>query len=115
MLTFKEGMENELAKYYKKDDANPQLRSGLKIKTEDKTLTYESCVGSVYTVNPRCTIKSIDYAEGTLVLYVADVEKKQIIWQSVLNGIIDQDAIRNNKNIRKTIQMMFKQFPYSKD
>ena len=112
----KNAIESEMQKYYKVDDASPELHVGLNVKIEDKKLTYRSCDSkSVYHEWPECRLKTYEYTEGTLLIFVADVSKNQLIWQASITGITSNDLIENEKLINRLVQNLFQKFPLYKD
>jgi len=109
-------IETEMQKYYRTDDASPELRVGLNVKIEDKKFTYRSCDNKdVYHEWPECRMKTYQYTEGTLLIFVADVAKNQLIWQASVSGITNNDLIENEKVINRLVQNLFQKFPLYKD
>lgn len=112
---FKEAIESEMRKYYTSDEVSPELHVGVNIKIEDKKFTYRSCDNKdIYHEWPECRMKTFEYTEGTLLVYVADVSKKQIIWQASLSGMTKEDLIENKKVINRIVENLFQTFPLHK-
>ena len=68
---------------HKTNVLNPQLQAGFKLIVEKKEATFYNCeVSDEYNYWRESTIDTIVYTEETLVVYVSDFEKNQIIWQA---------------------------------
>ena len=52
-----------------------------------------------------------DYKEGTLVVDMYDAKNKQLIWRSSAEDTVSDNADKNEKNLDKGIEKMFKKFP----
>jgi hypothetical protein len=55
-----------------------------------------------------------DYLEGTLVMDVFDGETKNLIWQGVATGTVQEKPEKRDKSIPKTIKKLMKKFPITK-
>ena len=70
-------------KGHKTNVINPQLQVGFQIVIEKKMNTFTNCeIQDNYNYWEKCTINTVEYTEETLVVYVSDFEKNQIIWQA---------------------------------
>jgi hypothetical protein len=52
-----------------------------------------------------------DYKEGTLVIDLYDAKTKQLIWRGSAEDTISDKAAKNEKNLEKGVEKMFKNFP----
>ena len=109
----KEGILAEMNKIgYQEVDLNPDLQVNFQIIINDKLMTIKNCSGiGVYDYWPDCRINTYDYTEGTLIIYVSDINKNQIIWQGSAMGILDVTPEKIKKVIDKTVIQIFKDYP----
>jgi hypothetical protein len=108
----KDAIESEMKNYYSVNDMIPELRVGVKISIEDKKFTYRSCDRQEdYHLWPECRLKTFEYSEGTLLIYVADVAKNQIIWNASIAGMTREDLIGNKKLIDNLVKSLFEKYP----
>lgn len=52
-----------------------------------------------------------DYKEGTLVIDLYDAKTKQLIWRGSAEDTVSNKAEKNEKNLNKAVEKMFKKFP----
>src|SRR6202162_561593 len=52
-----------------------------------------------------------DYTEGTLVVDLYDTKTKQLIWRGSAEDMVSNNAEKNEKNLNKGVEKMFKKFP----
>jgi hypothetical protein len=52
-----------------------------------------------------------DYKEGTLVIDMFDAKTKQLIWRGSAEDMISDKVSKNEKNLNKGVEKMFKDFP----
>ena len=52
-----------------------------------------------------------DYKEGTLVVDLYDAKTKQLIWRASAEDMLSDKAEKNEKNLDKGVEKMFKDFP----
>src|ERR1700758_1823931 len=52
-----------------------------------------------------------DYKEGTLVIDLYDAKTKQLIWRGSAEDMLSSKAEKNEKNLDKGVEKMFKKFP----
>ncbi|MGI9531671.1 DUF4136 domain-containing protein, partial [Lutimonas sp.] len=57
------------------------------------------------------TYSDSDYLEGTLVLDFLDESSKDLIWQGVATGTINQNPDKREKSIPKSVKKLMKKFP----
>jgi hypothetical protein len=90
----------------------PQLQAGFKILLRNEEVVFSNCDEQTeYEYWDTCTINKEVYTQETLVLYVSDINKNQVIWQAM----IDCDLNKPNKELRKYISQLvaviFKEYP----
>src|ERR1700680_4335500 len=52
-----------------------------------------------------------DYKEGTLVVDLYDTKTKPLIWRGSAEDMVSNNAEKNEKNLNKGVEKMFKKFP----
>jgi Domain of unknown function (DUF4136) len=52
-----------------------------------------------------------DYKEGTLLIDMYDAKSKQLIWRGSAEDTLSNNAEKNEKNLDKGVEKMFKKFP----
>jgi len=52
-----------------------------------------------------------DYKEGTLVVDIFDASSKQLLWRGDATGTVNGNPDKQQKNLDKEVQKMFKKFP----
>jgi hypothetical protein len=67
--------------------------------------------GSGYSTT---TYNEYDYLKGTLVMDVYDTNTKEMIWQGVATGTIQEKPEKRDKSIPKTVSKLMKKFPIQK-
>lgn len=104
--------EDMMDKGYVLDDATPQLLAGFHIVIKDRTVMTSNCRGfEEYQYWPECRVNTYYYTEGTLIIYITDISKNQIIWQGSAEGVLNIDPDKMEKTIAKTVSDIFKKFP----
>ncbi|WP_347921708.1 DUF4136 domain-containing protein [Pontimicrobium sp. SW4] len=106
-------VENEMInRGHKTNVMDPQLQAGFKLLVEEKEATFYDCKEQdEYSYWSECTINTTIYTEETLVVYVSDFEKNQIIWQASITC----DMSRYNKKlpsyVNELVETLFKEYP----
>ena len=59
----------------------------------------------------EATTTEQDYKEGTLVVDMFDAKTKQLIWRGSAEDTLSDKADKNEKNLDKGVEKMFKHFP----
>lgn len=52
-----------------------------------------------------------DYKEGTLIVDLYDAKTRQLIWRGSAESMLSDKAEKNEKNLEKGVEKMFKDFP----
>ena len=90
----------------------PQLQAGFRIVIEQKVATFTNCnVEYEYEYWKECTIDTIKYTEETLVVYVSDIAKNQVIWQASLTCSLNQSDKALKSYVRKIVESLFNEYP----
>lgn len=104
---------NELG--YQQNDSTSELLTGFHIVIKDRSVMTSQCHDfEYYQYWPECTVNTYFYTEGTLIIYVTDISKNQIIWQGSAEGILDIKEKDMEKVIRKTVDEIFEKYPLKK-
>jgi len=129
---FHSAIEYEMTKLgYEKVDNNADLAINVFLIIDQKTGTsaytdyYTSGVGVGYYYGPwgsnypggvsaYTTMHSYDYKEGTLVLDILDVKKKQLAWQGIAKKTIDSNPKSVDQGIKMVVAKLFTKFPVEK-
>ena len=99
---------------YRTNVVKPQLQSGFQILIVEKEATFKNCnLQEDYTYWKSCTIDSVKYTEQTLVVYVSDIEKNQIIWQASVNCDLNKSKSLLKSYIADLVEKLFKEYPKS--
>jgi hypothetical protein len=59
----------------------------------------------------EATTTEQDYKEGTLLIDMYDAKSKQLIWRGSAEDTLSNNAEKNEKNLNKGVEKMFKKFP----
>jgi len=97
---------------HKTNVLNPQLQVGFKLLVEEKEATFYNCeVQDEYNYWTKTTIDTVIYTEETLVIYVSDFEKNQVVWQASKTC----DMSRYNKKlpeyVNELVITLFNEYP----
>lgn len=106
------------------DTANPELAIMLFLKLDNKTTTraYTSHYGGYgygYAYPgwgwgggmTSTSYSDYHYTVGTLVVDVYETRTRQLIWQSVGAGTVDEDPRSRERSVPKAISYIFKRYP----
>jgi len=101
------------AKGLKEDFNNPDLLVGFTITVKDEqAIIYHRAEDSPVYYQPLETDREvINYLKGTLIIVMADRAKSQIVWQSNAISYMELNPDFSEKNIRKGIKRVLKNFP----
>lgn len=109
----KNAIANEMDRIgYVQDDTAPQLLAGFHIVIKDRTLMSSNCRDfAEYQYWPECQVNTYYYTEGTLIIYVTDISKNQIIWQGSTEGVLDIEPRDMEKAVNRTVMQIFEKYP----
>jgi hypothetical protein len=88
------------------------LQVGFKFVVKDQEISITNCYDEdEYSYWAGCKIETYNYAEQSLVVYVSDLDKNQIIWQgSIIKGLsISPEKLK--RTINRTIAKIFNEYP----
>ena len=91
---------------------NPQLEAGFRILIEEKSTTFTNCdVQYEYDYWRDCTVQTIEYTEETLVVYVSDIRKNQVIWQASMSCNLNRSKKRLHSYVQNIVETLFNEYP----
>ena len=94
------------------NEENPQLEVGFEIITEAKQTEIVECKKeNQYDYWPTCELVEYPYTEGTLIVYITDLSKRQVVWQSSVSGELENSAKIRKKVIEKIVKRIFEAYP----
>ena len=93
----------------------PDLEAGFKIIIKDQLAEVKSCGSDQENEYwTGCKIDIHEYTEGTLVLRLTDLDKKQVVWEGSAKGILINDQEKLQQIIERTVEQLFSTFSNSK-
>lgn len=101
------------SKGLKEDANNPDLLVGFTITMKDEqAVIYHRAEDSPIYYQPLETEREvISYLKGTLIIGMADRAESRIVWQSNAISYMELNPDFSEKNIRKGIKLVLKNFP----
>ena len=91
---------------------SPQLQAGFQLIVEEKEATFRNCEQQdEYGYWEECTIDTIVYTEETLVVYVSDMERNQIIWQASIPCNMNKSVAKLPEYIAGLVEQAFNEYP----
>ena len=110
-----EAVEAEMIKRgHRTNVLNPELQAGFQLVVQEKEATFTNCEHQdEYAYWDECTIDTIIYTEETLVLYVSDFEKRQIIWQASIECDMNKPEAKLTEYINNLVEELYNQYPKS--
>jgi hypothetical protein len=51
--------------------------------------------------------------EGTMIVSLYDTKRKELVWRGISENTLSNNGNKNQKNVEKAVQKMFKQWPKS--
>ena len=109
-------VEKEMIDFgHKTNVLNPQLQAGFKITIEEQQNTFKNCdYNNSLDYWQNCTICTETYTEETLIVYVSDIKKNQVIWQGSINCSLNKPKKSLENYINSIVNTLFKHYPKSK-
>lgn len=105
------------SKGLKEDTNNPDLLVGFTIAVQDEqAVIYHRAEDSPVYYQPLETDREvISYLKGTLIIGIADKKESRIVWQSHATSYMELNPDFSEKNIRKGIKLVLRNFPPKPD
>lgn len=101
------------AKGLTEDSNNPDLLVGFTITVKDEqAIVYHPAEDTPIYIKPLDTEKEvINYLRGSLIIGMADRKESRMVWQSHAMGYMETNPDLTEKNIRKGIKTVMKNYP----
>ena len=97
---------------HKTNVLKPQLQAGFRLIVEKKEVTFYNCeINDEYNYWQESKFDSVVYTEETLVVYVSDFEKNQIIWQASMTCNLNRSKSRLKSFINEAVETLFNEYP----
>jgi len=108
-----DAIEGEMiARDHETNVLEPELQAGFEIILERKEATFESCeTEGQYEYWRETTLETIIYTEETLVVYVSDMDKNQIIWQASKVCDMNRSQKKLPQYIAELVEQLFNEYP----
>ncbi len=105
------------SKGLQEDSNNPELLVGFAITVQDEqAVIYHRAEDSHVYYQPLTTDREvINYLKGTLIIGMADKTESRMVWQSHAVSYMELNPDFSEKNIRKGIKHVLKNFPPKPD
>ena len=105
------------SKGLKEDSNNPDLLIGFTIAVQDEqAVIFHRAEDSPVYYQPLQTDREvINYLKGTLIIGMADKKESRMVWQSHAVSYMELNPDFSEKNIRKGIKQVLKNFPPKPD
>ncbi len=109
----KKAIVEELAsKGLTQDIDNPDLLVGFTITLKDEqAIIYHRSEDPPFYKPLDSEREVINYLKGTLIIGMADKEESRIVWESFAIGYLDLTPDFSEKNVRKGIKLVLKDYP----
>lgn len=109
-------IDQMIARDHETDVYEPELQVGFELILEKKEVEFVNCeVKSEYDYWKECTIDTEIYTEETLVIYVSELEKNQIIWQGSMSCDMNRSKTKLDFYINTIVEKIFNEYPKAKN
>lgn len=100
------------SKGHKTNVLNPELQAGFRLVVPEKETTFTNCEkDSEYGYWKECTIDTMAYTEETLVLYVSEMNKNQVIWQASVACDLNRSKGKIEAYAHELVEKLFNKYP----
>jgi len=104
--------EQMSGKGYKTNVLRPELQAGFQILIVEEEATFTNCdLQEDYHYWQTCTINTATYTDETLVLYVSDLQKNQVIWQASISCDLNKSKRALNTYVMDLVESLFNKYP----
>ncbi|WP_298899691.1 DUF4136 domain-containing protein [uncultured Psychroserpens sp.] len=94
------------------DSTNPDVQVGFRLVISEETATFRDCSEfSEFNYWRECTIETETYTDETLIIYMSNLEKNQIIWQASMPCNMNISDTKLKSHIAKTVKTLFETYP----
>ncbi|MBT8393921.1 MAG: DUF4136 domain-containing protein [Bacteroidia bacterium] len=97
---------------YKTNVIAPELQAGFQLLIVQEETTFSNCdLQEDYKYWQTCTIKNVIYTEETLVVYVSDIQKNQVIWQASVSCNLNRPQNVLKSYVMDVVEKLFDNYP----
>ena len=97
---------------YKTNVINVQLQTGFKIVITEETVQVENCeIQEELGYWKNCTIDDVVYTRETLVVFVSDIDKNQVIWQASIPCNLNKSKENLKIYVEDLVSQLFEEYP----
>ena len=97
---------------YRTNVLKPELQAGFQLLVIQEEATFTNCdLQESYKYWQTCTIKNITYTEQTLVVYVSDLLKNQVIWQASITCDMNKPEKLLKNYVMDLVDKLFDEYP----
>jgi len=97
---------------YKTNVLKSQLQAGFKIAITEEEVMVRNCeVQEEFGYWTSCTIDNVIYTRETLIVYVSDIDKNQVIWQATIPCVLNKSKTGLKTYIQSLITELFEEYP----
>lgn len=99
-------------KGHKTNVLNPELQAGFRLVIQQKEASITNCESQgEYEYWKECTIDTVIYTEETLVIYVSDINKNQVIWQASITCDLNRSSGKLEAYVDQLVESLFNEYP----
>lgn len=108
-----EEFENKMTQLgHKTNVFNPELQVGFRLVVSEEQVTFTNCEKEKeFNYWEKCTIKTETYTNETLIAYVSDFEKNQIIWQTSIPCDFNKTKANLPDYVKEITKKIFNEYP----
>lgn len=106
-------IENQMiGKGYKTNVLRPELQAGFQILIVEEEATFTNCdLQEDYNYWQTCTINTVTYTDETLVVYVSDLQKNQVVWQASISCDLNKPKTVLKNYVMDLVESLFDKYP----
>lgn len=94
------------------DTNNPDLQVGFRLVITEKTMEFKDCSDlEKFQYWDECKVETIIYTKETLIVYVSNLKKNQIVWQASIPCDMNKSESRLKTHINESIMALFETYP----
>lgn len=104
--------EQMIGKGYKTNVLKPELQAGFQILIVEEEATFTNCdLQEDYNYWQTCTINTVTYTDETLVVYVSDLQKNQVVWQASISCDLNKLKSDLKPYVMDLVDSLFDKYP----
>nr|WP_321234241.1 DUF4136 domain-containing protein [uncultured Psychroserpens sp.] len=94
------------------DTNNPDLQAGFRLIITEETSSFRDCSElDEFQYWEKCRLKTITYTTETLILYVSNLKKNQIVWQASIPCEMNKSKSRLKSHINELVNTLYETYP----